>query len=95
MSDPVPVRVIAPGVSGADLAPHAKRFNPFHGGKNVPKKVRCSNCGEPGHNIKTCPKPTGKAPAMRAKPAPGGTVSVSPDEIMIRIRVIVSVEQAK
>lgn len=66
---------------------------------------KCSVCGEPGHNINTCPKkaerkvvPTraarpkvakAAASAVRVERAPAGA-----QEIVLRLRVIVSVEHA-
>lgn len=66
--------------------------------KRGPQK--CSKCGEQGHNAMTCgqggamPKPAAKPAKKSARPPRSDTVSVSPDEIVVRVRLVVSIETA-
>jgi hypothetical protein len=93
--------VIPPGVSGADLAGTPRRFVPFHGRKDEAMKKRkpqaCSRCGEAGHTKRTCPQgKAGPAPAAKAVGRAIARIHAgSADEVVVRVRIVVSVEQAR
>jgi hypothetical protein len=59
-------------------------------------KIKCSVCGELGHNKTTCPKnASGGGKVTRApqtSPNPEVLV-VLPEEIVVRVRVVVTVER--
>lgn len=93
MSEAPAVRVIPPGVTGRDLdeKPYSWRGTMMPAGKRKPRT--CSKCGEEGHNALTCAKGGGGKP--KAKPAGAGIVlKTDAREIVLRLRVLVSIETA-
>lgn len=84
----VPVRVVPPGVSGAGNRSVKKERKP----------QRCGKCGGDGHNAMTCNKgngdpPTGRAPKPKSKPQ-ARIETRGAEEIIVRIRLVVTVESA-
>lgn len=59
------VRVLAPGVSGEDLAAIKERE-----ADEMARGISCSGCGEKGHNLRTCPKRGRTVAAPAASPPP-------------------------
>ena len=60
--------------------------------------AKCSKCGQEGHNALTCGKERAekKAAPAKAKRAVGGGIVLKADaqEIVLRLRVLVSIETA-